>query len=392
MTGIVGPPILTRRAVLLFLAASGAMTSFYLLLSVVPLYVAGNGAGGVGAGLATGAMMLSTVLTELATPHLLARFGHRSVLGLGLILLGAPAVALAATSALPVVLAVCLARGAGLATVVVAGTALVAEVVPAERRAEGLGLYGVAVGIPAVVGLPLGLWMSEHTGFGPVFFAGAAVSLVALAAVAGLPVAVPQTGRTERLSTVLSGPFGGGIARPAVIFAAITFAAGVVVTFVPLAVASGRVAEVALLVQSALAPAARLIAGRFGDRHGSGRLLVPAVLAVAAGTLGLAWLDSPLAIVAGLALFGIGFGTAQNVTLALMFDHVPGSAFGRVSALWNLAYDAGMGAGAVGVGLVVGPIGYPASFVVTASVVVFVLAAARCDVVVKKGVRRGHDR
>lgn len=381
----VAPPILTRRVILLFATSFGAMTSFYLLLSVVPLYVATNGAGGVGAGLATGAMMLATVLTELAVPRLLARFGYRAVLATGLILLGGPACALLAGSSLLLVLAVCLARGAGLAIVVVAGTALVAELVPAERRGEGLGLYGLAVGIPAAIGLPVGLWLSEYAGFATVFLAGTAVGLVVLAAVVGLPATRPTA--VPPRQGVLSGLGSGEIARPTVIFAATTFAAGVLVTFLPLATSSTRVATVALLVQSCVTPLARWAAGRFGDRHGSGRLLVPATLLAAVGIVTLVWVDSPLATVVGATLFGVGFGVAQNVTLALMFERVPSAQFGRMSALWNLAYDAGMGIGAVGFGLLVAPFGYPASFAVTAAVLLAAVAPAWRDAV---AARRAH--
>jgi predicted MFS family arabinose efflux permease len=37
-----------------------------------------------------------------------------------------------------------------------------------------------------------------------------------------------------------------------------------------------------------------------------------------------------------------------------------------VSAVWNLAYDAGMGIGAAGFGLLAAHTGYPAAFVLTA--------------------------
>jgi MFS family permease len=124
--------------VLLLIAAVGSLSGFYLLLSVVPLYAAAAGAGGLGAGLTTGTMMLSTVLVELAVPRLVGRLGDRAVMALGLILLGVPAAALATSPGLPLVLVASLARGAGLGIVVVAGTALAAGAVPAERRGEGL--------------------------------------------------------------------------------------------------------------------------------------------------------------------------------------------------------------------------------------------------------------
>ena len=58
--------LLSRPLVLLLALSFGSLTSLYLLLPVVPLYVAAGGGGDVGAGAATGVMMLSTVLAELA--------------------------------------------------------------------------------------------------------------------------------------------------------------------------------------------------------------------------------------------------------------------------------------------------------------------------------------
>jgi predicted MFS family arabinose efflux permease len=104
----------------------------------------------------------------------------------------------------------------------------------------------------------------------------------------------------------------------------------------------------------------------------------------AAGIAALFWIPDPVATVVGAAVFGIGFGVAQNVTLALMLERVPTAEFGRTSALWNLAYDAGMGIGAVGFGLLVAPVGYPASFAVTAAVLALALAPAWRDAVASK--------
>jgi MFS family permease len=92
------PRLMTRALALVFVASLGAMSSFYLLLSVVPRYAASTGAGGIGAGLMTGALMGATVATELAVPRLVARFGYRPVLAPGLVLLGVPAIAQSAAT------------------------------------------------------------------------------------------------------------------------------------------------------------------------------------------------------------------------------------------------------------------------------------------------------
>jgi predicted MFS family arabinose efflux permease len=80
---------------------------------------------------------------------------------------------------------------------------------------------------------------------------------------------------------------------------------------------------------------------------------------------------------AGATTFGMGFGLLQNATLTLMYARVPGSGHTAVSAIWNAAYDAGMGAGAIGMGLLAGSVGYPAMFLLTAALVVTALLPAR---------------
>ncbi|HEV3504085.1 MAG TPA: MFS transporter, partial [Actinomycetes bacterium] len=259
------------------MASFGAMCGFFLLLSVVPLYAESAGAGGVGAGLVTGALMAATVAGELAVPRLVARFGHRVLLGAGLVLLGAPALALPAAATLPAVLLVSLVRGLGFAVVVVVGGALVASLVPPRRRGEGLGLFGIVVGVPGVAALPLGVWLASEVGYPAVFVAGAVAALAGLAVVPGLPGREPAQEPPVGILTGLRTP---ALLRPAVTFAAAAMSAGVVVTFLPLAVTGGpaNLAALGLFVQAVASTATRWWAGRYGDRHGPATLLVPGVV------------------------------------------------------------------------------------------------------------------
>ena len=358
-------PLFTPQLVRLLLSAVGSSGSLYLLLSVVPLYVSGE----AGAGLATGAMMLATVVVELVAPRLIARHGYRDVLALGLLLLGAPSVLLLLSPALPLVLGVCVARGAGLALVAVVGTALAAELLPTDRRSEGIALYGVAAAAPAILALPLGVWLSSTIGFDAVFLLAGGLALASLAAMPGLP---REIGRGAGHLPVIAGLRGSGLVGPGLAFAATTVAAGVVVTFLPLAVSERQqgLAALALFAQAASAPVARWAAGRYADRHGPAGLLVPALALTAIGAAALVEIANPVVALAGMLLFGAGFGAAQTATLALMLERVPAAEYARVSALWNVAYDAGWGAGAVGFGLVVGTTGYAVGFGLTVLVLV----------------------
>ncbi|MEU6145742.1 MFS transporter [Streptomyces sp. NPDC047081] len=375
------PPLLSRPLLLRFVSMIGASASFFLLLSVVPAYAAEAG-GGSAAGLATGSLMLATVLGELATPRLVARHGYRATLMAGLFLLGAPALVLTVSGNAAWIVAVCLVRGLGFALTIVAGGALTATLIPAERRGEGLALVGVVSGVPSLVTLPLGMWLAGHAGYGTVAVIGGAVSLAAIVSVLGLPDRGGRSTDTRAPKDskpplgVLRGLRTGPLLRPVLVFASTATATGILVTFLPLAVpaASSGVVAVALFVQPAASTVARWLAGRHGDRHGSARLVLPGLLLSAAGVLLTAATGSPLAVLAGTALFGTGFGIAQNATLTLMYARVSASSYGTVSALWNLAYDGGMGVGAAGFGVLAGLTGYPWAFAMTALLMLGALA------------------
>jgi predicted MFS family arabinose efflux permease len=369
------PSLVTRPLLLRFVTILGASVSFYLPLSVMPMFAKSAG-GGVGAGLVTGALLLTTVAVELVTPRLLARTGYRLSLTAGLLMLGAPALALLVSSNPAVLIGVSIVRGAGFAITTVAGGALTAALIPPERRGEGLGLVGIVSGIPALVALPAGVWIAVHWGFQPVFAATAAAALLALVVLPGVP---DQRGLDGDAPGVLSHLGDRALLRPAAIFSASTMAAGVLVTFLPLAIAgrSAAVATIALFAQPAAATLARWAAGKTGDRRGHAMLLCPGVALSAVGMAALAATSSPVLVIAGATAFGMGFGLLQNATLTLMYARVPSSGHTAVSAIWNAAYDAGMGAGAIGMGLVAGLVGYPGVFLLTAALAVPALLPAR---------------
>ncbi|MFF1568240.1 MFS transporter [Streptomyces sp. NPDC058293] len=370
---------MTRPLLLRFVTVVGSSASFFLLLSVVPVYAqSAPGGGSDKAGLVTGALMLATVVGELIAPWLAARCGYRVMLGAGLLLLGAPALALTVSRSLACVVTVCLVRGLGFAFTLVAGGALTASLIPPERRGEGLALIGVMAGVPSLVGLPLGAWLALHTGYGPVCWAAALIALVSIAAVPGLPGREAASGP---LLGIFAGARSGTLGRPTAVFAVTAVGAGIVVTFLPLAVAPGYsgVVAAALFMQPAAATASRWFAGRRADRRGAAGLMVPGLVASAAGILVVALTGVPVAVVVGAAVFGVGFGITQSATITLMYSRVPASGYGTVSALWNVAYDAGMGIGAVGFGTVAGLTGYPWAFVLTAFLMLTALVPARWD-------------
>ncbi len=371
------PRLVSPALACVFMAEFGALTSLYLLLSVLPRYV-----GGAGAGVTTAALMGTTVVGELLTPRLVARFGYRRILTAGLLLLGGPTLALPLASTgsaggVGLVFVVCVLRGAGLAVIFVVSGALGAALIPPERRGEGLGVFGAVVSVPALIGTPLGVWLADRAGYPVVFVVAAVTALASLAAVRGLPNRLGPAGAEGGelgVAAVVRRP---AMVRVSLVFAATAIASGVLITLLPVALpagAGGDLAALALLLNAGTGAVARWWAGRIGDRHGAHRLLVPGLVLTAIGMVGLLALANTVAVLTASVLVGAGFGIAQNASMAVLLQRVPAAGFTAATALWSIAYDGGFGLGALAVGAVATQTGFPVAFAATGVVAAAALA------------------
>ena len=368
-----------------FLAEFTSLTSFFLLVSVMPMLAAAAGASSSGAGLTTGSLLLGTVAAEATAAAAIRRFGYRMVLAIGAILLGAPALAMLAREPEIVMVSVSLVRGIGFGLSGVATGALTAKLLPPARRGEGLGLLGIVSGVPAIFALPAGIWLAGHHLAAAAAAMAATVGLVPLTAIRLLPgeregrpagrAKRPPSARAKRPPAARrSRRIGSPALRLPLIFAAATVAAGVLDSFLPLAKGiPSNLSSAALLVQSIIATVSRWQAGKRGDRYGHARLLIPALAIAALGMAAMIMLGSPVVIFAAMALFGAGFGVLENATFALLIEQLPEA---KASSLWNFAYDAGYGAGPAVFGPICGRIGYPAAFGLTGALILAAVPAA----------------
>jgi predicted MFS family arabinose efflux permease len=345
--------------------------SYCLTLASLPAYAVQGGAGESTAGIVTAVLLAVTIAVQSVVPALTARFGQAAVLVAGLIALGAPSPLYALDDGLLWLSALSAVRGAGFAVLTVLGATLAAQVAPVERRGEAIGIYGLAIAVPNLVAVPAGvaLVLDGHAGWLAWLAASPLLGLVLVPAlVRSMPPAETRgpagSGRAAALAAV----------APSVVLFVVTLAGGGLVTFLPIERPDGVLATAALLLFGVTGAVTRWRAGLLADRLGS-RLLMPLSLVVAAVGLvacaaglvaGDAW------VLVGAAVFGAGFGAAQNLTLLAAFARAGEGGTTAASAMWNASFDAGTAAGALTLGFLAAQIGLPWSYVVTAAL----LAAA----------------
>jgi predicted MFS family arabinose efflux permease len=372
----------TRDNLLLYAASVGGDLAFYLLLAAVPALASGADAAAT-AGTATFALMIGAVIGELAAPPLAGSAGQRGAFAGGLVLLGLPSIVLALSPGPEAIVAVSAVRGVGFGLTVVVAGSLAASLLSDDRRAEGLGLYGLVVGIPAIIGVPLGVQLAETIGAAPVALLGAAAALMSVPC-----VLLIQHDERRRPSASADGARARGLGRAvlpsAIAFASTTVAYGVLVTLLPVAGGTrvGGAAAGCLLLQSTATTVARWASGRIHGQVPVISHVIGGLAAVLAGTTLLVVAQEAAGLALAAVLFGAGFGVIQNVTLVVMFERVDRASYDAASAVWSVAYDGGMGAGgliAAVSAVSVGAVGAyaAASLVVGATLIVAVACGLR---------------
>ncbi len=372
---------------LLCLTAAG-FAGYSALLSVAPLWAVHGGAGAAGSGLVNGALLLATVLTQGLVPRLLDRFGTARILGIGLLLLGAPSLLLLVSDQLGWILAWSVVRGIGFGILTVTGSAAVAHLVAPARHGAAIGAYGAAIAVPQLLILPAAPWLADAFGFWTVFALGTLPLLGIIAA--------PRLGRAlrehqaahDRLAAAaaaagdLPGDGGSndatarrvppGLLRPMVLLLAVTLAGGALITFAPQFSSIPAATSGGLVLLTATAALGRWRIGALADRFGTHRFLWPLVLLTVIGlALAAAAIRDPAAtrvlpFLAAMALVGIAYGGLQNLTLLLSLSAVRRREYGTASAVWNIGFDAGTGLGSVLVGLLAAGLSFPIALLVAA--------------------------
>lgn len=350
-----------------FLGFSG----FAVLMPVAPLWAVHGGADEGGAGLVNGVLLTVTVLTQFTVPAMLRRFGWGPVLAAGLFLLGAPALALIASDALPSVLAMSAVRGVGFGILTVTGSAAVAELSTPETRGAAVGAYGLSIAGPQVVLLPLGSWVAESLSF-TVVFAVAALPLLGAPAAFALGRVLGDFPRQERSDT----DTGTGtprvaitLLRPMILLVGVTLAGGAVLTFGPQMVRDPAVVIPALALLELTAAIVRWWIGGVADRYGAERFVAPFVLLTVIGVGGVAWAvheQSVPLLLLGSLLLGSAYGGLQNLTLVMSFAAVSRRHIGLASTMWNVGFDLGSALGSVAVGAIAVRADFPLALVATA--------------------------
>jgi len=316
-----------------------------LFLAVMPVQVSRLGGSRLEVGEATSLFSAGTVACELLVAVLATRISMARLLAVGALVMGAGTFGyLAAGDSIPLVLALTAVRGGAFGVSVVASSYLIAAYAAPAERGRALGVYGLAVSMPAIFGTSLGLLVQASEGPAPLYLIGGAIAVLA-----GLcfgvvierrppPAVLPPRFHPAALPHLLP---------VALVIALVTMTYGALLSFGPALVAAGGAgaAPLLFLVFGILRAGCRPLAGFAVDRLGAMPVSVASAFLLAVGCLVLGAWPLGAGLVVGAALFGTGLGGISNAGYVAMLERIEASGQALATAAWSAAFDGGVALG-----------------------------------------------
>jgi predicted MFS family arabinose efflux permease len=335
--------------------------SAFQLLPVAPYRILALGGSAAIAGLFLGFLTYSSALSAPVTGGLVDRLGARRILIVSSLAITMFSLVYAVLPSYPLMLVLVVIHGLFWSGLLSASSTYAASLVPASRRAEGLGYWGLSTVLAVSVAPTIGLWVYSYGGWTAMCLEAAGLNVLMAAIAWRLPPDTPTAGsRAVDVRRLLEWRV---LAVSGALFL-YSFGYGGLTSFIALYTDANDVTPRALYftVFSLAIVVTRPFAGRFADRAGYRRVFLPAVALVVLSFALLAVGGSRPLLVASAILFGAGFGSAYPAFLGHVLKFVEenrrGAAFGSIIGM----FDTGIGTGSIAMGWIVEHLGYRAAW------------------------------
>lgn len=379
MTYLSRPKLWTRDFLGISLSSFFLFLPFYILMITLPIYTI-NDLGGNKAevGLIVTLFLIAAVVIRPFTGKLLDVYGKREMLYFSLILYLVATILYLVTYNFTLLLILRAVHGIGFGIATIALGTIVADILPQERRGEGMGYYALFMNLAMVVGPFLGLTIIQFTTFNILFIITSFFSLFALIAamVPKLPKKAPQsyqipaTKKGFKLDDLIERKVL-GVTIMAGIF---SFSYASVLSFLSIyaiEINMEKTASLFFVAYAALLILSRPFSGRAFDQYGENFILYPSIVIYGIGVLLLSQTTNPVTFLLAGGLIGVGYGTIGPAIQTIAINNVEPRRRGVATATFFTFFDSGIGVGSFVLGIVAGYTGLSKLYLYT-SIFIFI--------------------
>lgn len=353
-----------RSFLFIMIANSIMFMAFEMLLPTLPLFVSSIGGNASQVGLVTGVFMFSAIIIRPFTSSLAAKVHKKILLLVGVALCALMTGAYYWAPNVGTVLVIRLVHGLGFGIATTYFATIVTDIIPKDRRGEGMGYFGVGETVAVSVGPLIGTSILVAFDFHGLFYGGMGILFLALLMTALVPR--KSGGSTNQISPASTSVklFEKKVLFPSLLIMLTGVAAGSIMSFFALYAREKGFDMVAwfFFVVALGSFLVRLVTGKMYDRLGPAPVLIPASVVMMAGILLITMSNSNLLFLISAALYGIGFGAIFPAIQTWCLDLVEQHEHEHAMASFFNFFDLGIGGGSMILGIVATTFSYQAVY------------------------------
>ncbi len=339
-------------------------SGFYFLLPTLPFFVVDElHQDKSQVGLIIGVYAVSALLIRPFAGYALDRYGRKYVYLLSMVCYVVIAGLYMITTSFAGLLLVRVLHGLSWGVITNGGITIASDMVPENRRGEGIGYFSLAITLSMAIGPLVGLMVLEETNFDTLFIAGFIISAVALV-LALLIHYPPISNPRQQLSWTLI--FESRVFHITLVMLITAITYGGLMSFITLYAKELNVENLAFvfLVYASGVASLRPFSGRFMDKKGPAGIVLVSYLITITGYLMLSQTNSEWLFLLACFVTGIGNGLIMPTILTMTANLVHPSRRGVANGTIYSSTDLGIFLGSVVLGLIAEWVGLANMFLI----------------------------
>lgn len=358
------PKLWTKDFISISLSNFFLFLTFYILLVTLPIFSLQEfNSSASQAGLMTTVFLLSAIVSRPLAGVWLDRAGNKKVLLTALIIFAAASLLYLFPKTIGGYLVIRLLHGIGFGMATTAAGAIVADLIPASRRGEGMGYFVMSTNMAMVLGPFFGLTAIQQWGSKTMFILTIIVAIGAL--ITGLTVKLKKNAEPDQVAVQTAFSVKNFIEPSSVpialvgCFLAIVYSA--LLSFVSVYANELHLEEVSSLffvVYAIVLLMSRPFTGKWLDHYGANVIVFPSIILFAIGMFALSQSTGAVTFLVSAGLIGLGWGTLFPTFQTIAIHNAAPRKRGLATATFLSIYDTGIALGSFLVGLMAANMNY----------------------------------
>ncbi|WP_017380456.1 MFS transporter [Paenisporosarcina sp. TG-14] len=371
-------PIWTRDFINIAVSNFFIFVALYAFITLLPLYILDLPSGTVAqAGLVTTIFFLSVIIVRPFSGMIIEKFGKKRMLILSMSAFALSTFSYTLTDDISLFLVLRLIHGISFSIATTVTISVVVDLVPPERRGEGIGYFGLSMNVALVAGPFIALTLQPLISYTMIFILFGIIGVIGLICSLAVKVKdeVVPVSSSERRRITWSDLFEKRALAISMVGMFVSFSYASILSFISIYAQSIGMVQAAsffFVTFAAVMILFRPITGRLFDSMGPNIVIIPSLIIYAVGLYLLSITSTPTMLLIAGGLIGLGYGTLLPCFQALAIQSSPNKRSTYATATFFTFFDTGVALGSFILGIVAGALGYSNLYLFMAIFVLFI--------------------